>query len=562
MLMESFVATMRNLAPALLLLSVAPTGCGMDVEVSEENISHQIRWTQPPGEIQDCHVFKLDNVRGVEVDRLQVQFPQGSHHVHIYRSNEPTADAQYDCFKGIDWTKWSLVVGAQTEAMDWKLPEGVTIPFEPHQQMLAQVHWLNTTDKTLDWEIDLSFHTTTESVEHLGTVFGVNKRIDIPPGERTRVEQFCPVPAGAKLHAVMGHFHMHGYDYAMQERMPNQTQGQMLYSAPDEPAFQFKTYAPAHNVAPGAGFQFGCSFFNYGDQQITWGSDTKTQEHCNMTAYFSPAEKVSELCVLEPSKLKGLMPAKNEISAGQDLTFAVQLASPESTDLVVDLVSTDAQSLQVPATIKIPKGQTLVSFNAHAVRPGNYEVSAEMNGTKLIRPIRVTGIVVSEVFYNSASGATDGLQWVELANVSNVPLTLTDYSLGAGTADYLSTRLSLASVTIPARGCVVVGGPTSAPENYSPVFALSANLTPDLGLGITQAAGIGLFRTNGLSATSRPLDGVVYGGTNTTLIGPDGQIAPVWPGSAPGGSIKRMTDSVWTKSTAPTPGNCEVLNAL
>jgi hypothetical protein len=33
----------------------------------------------------------------------------------------------------------------------------------------------------------------------------------------------------------------------------------------------------------------------------------------------------------------------------------------------------------------------------------------------------------------------------------------------------------------------------------------------------------------------------------------------VWPGSAPGGSLKRMTDNVWAKSNTPTPGVCEIL---
>jgi hypothetical protein len=94
-----------------------------------------------------------------------------------------------------------------------------------------------------------------------------------------------------------------------------------------------------------------------------------------------------------------------------------------------------------------------------------------------------------------------------------------------------------------------------------PTFALDTDLEPNLELGTTQAAGVGLFVAAGMSATSRPIDAVVYGGTNTTLRGPDGQIAPVWPGSAVGGSIKRMTDSVWTRSTTPTPGVCEVLYA-
>jgi len=554
---------MRHVIPTILLLAVVPTGCGTDVEVLEENIQHQIRWEQAPGEIQDCHVFKLDNARAVEIDRLQVQFAEGSHHVHIYRSNDPEADKVYDCFKGIDWTKWSLLVGAQTKAMDWQLPEGVTIPLEPHQQLLAQVHWLNTTDKTIQSNIELNFHTTEESQEHLGTVFGVNKRIEIAPGQRTRVEQFCPVPAGAKLHAVMGHFHMHGYDYSMQERMPNQTDGQMLYQAPDEPAFEFKTYAPAHNVAPGAGFQFGCSFFNYGDTQLTWGSDTKTQEHCNMTAYYSPAEKVSELCVLDKSKLTGLTPMAQDVRAGQDYPFDIELAAAESTDVMVTLESSDTAALTVPAEIMVPAGQTHITFNARTLRPGNVEVAATLSGARLVTPVRVSGLVISEVFYQAASGGTNGLQWVELANQTDTAIDLSGYSIGAGSSDFMRTQLSLQQVTIPARGCVVVGGPESAPANYMPSFSLAQPLSPALLTGNDGPAGIALFTTSSMSPTARPIDALVYANTTmpSALQGPDGQIAPVWQGATPGGSLRRVSGSVWAQSSLPTPGTCEVLNA-
>jgi hypothetical protein len=549
---------MRYLVPLLLLLSVAPTGCGTDVEVLEENIEHQIRWQQEPGEIQDCHVFKLGNTRHVEVDRLQIQFPEGSHHVHIYRSLEPEADKVYDCFKGIDWTKWSLLVGAQTKPMDWQLPEGVTLPLEPRQQLLAQVHWLNTTDKPIDSQIDLSFHTTEESQEHLGVVFGVNQRINIAPGQHARVQAFCPMPEGAKLHAMMGHFHAHGSDYRVIERMPNQTEGGELYAAADEPAFEFKTFAPGHEIPRGAGFQYECNFFNWGGAPLTWGSDTQTQEHCNMTAYFSPAEKMSELCLTAPSKLS-LTAASPTVRAGQSVTFDAALNAPEQDDVVIALQASDAAALEVPPSVTIRAGQQHASFTARTRRPGSFEISAAMSDERISAPIRITGLVISEVFYNPANGANN-LQWIEIANQADVPLSLAGYSVGAGTSDFMRTRLAL-PMTIPARGCIVVGGPVSSPANYFPTFALAADFNPNLDLGTTQAAGVGLFITSRMSPTAVPVDAVAYGGTNMTLIGPDGQIAPVWPSSDPGGSLKRLSDSVWIKAAVPTPGTCEVLNA-
>jgi hypothetical protein len=549
---------MRDFASTLVLLSVVSAGCGVDVEVATDTHDHQITWQQEPGEIQDCHVFKLGNTSNIEVDRIKIQFPEGSHHVHLYRSNEPEADKVYDCFKGIDWTKWSLVMGAQTKSMDWQLPEGVTLPLEPHQQLLAQVHWLNTTDEPVSEKIDISFHTTEYSQEHLGTVFGVNQRINIAPGQKTKVQAFCPVPEGAKVHAMMGHFHTHGTGYKVTERMADQLDGKQLYYSPDEPSFEFQTYAPAHQVARGAGFEYECNFFNWESRTLTWGSDTQTQEHCNMTVYYSPAESVTSLCLNAPSKLAALTPSSETVRAGQNLTFAIELAAPEVTDVVVALQSSDVQGLTVPASVKVLAGQIHASFVAQALRPGNFEVSASMSDARVVTPIRVGGLVVSEVFYNPATGNQDELQWIELANQSDVALDLSAYTLGAGSTDFTRTRVALPT-TIPARGCIVVGGPVSAPANHYPTFTLATDIEPNLGLGSTKAAGVGIFKAAGMSATTRPVDAVVYGGANTTLRGPDGQLAPVWPGSAPGGSIKRMTDGVWAKSNAPSPGVCEIL---
>ncbi len=555
---------MRDLATTLLLLlTVVPTGCGMDVEDIDGVIEHQIRWTQQPGEIQDCHVFKLDNTTPVEISRLQVQFPAGSHHVHLYRSSEPVADAVYDCFKGIDWKKWSLLVGAQTKPMDWQLPEGVTIPLEPNQQILAQVHWLNTTDKPAESTIDLSFHTTDHSVEHLGVLFGVNQRVDIAPGQRTRVETFCQMPQGAKLHALMGHFHQFGNNYRVTERMPDQNTGKEIYFAQNEPAFEFKLFSPAHPVAPGAGFQYGCEFFNWTGNPITWGSDTETQEHCNMTAYFSPAEEISDLCLLPPSKLNSLTPVEDSVRAGKNFVFAVELAAAEKNDVTVEIEVSDSSAIAAPATVTIPAGQLYGTFSARGLKPAQVEVKASLQGATIIAAVRVTGLVLSEVFYNTATGATNKLQWIEIANQTDVPLDLSDYSIGAGTQDFMTTRLSLPTV-IPAHGCIVVGGPESRPANHSPSFALAQDLSPDLAVGGTQAAGVALFANPvaGMNPNVRPLDVLVYDGENRHLRGPDGEIAPVWPGSGSGGSLRRKSTNAWAPSWNPNPGTCEVLNAL
>jgi hypothetical protein len=552
----------------------------MDNEVAEETLKHSITWTQAAEtEIQDCYTFKLPNIRSAEISRIEVKFPPGSHHVHLYRALEPVVDEHFDCFKGIDWKKWSLVIGAQTEPMDWRLPEGVTFPFEPHQQLLAQVHWLNTTDKPETSTIDLAFHSTTESEEHLGVLFGVNQRVELGPKQQMRTEHYCQLPNGAKLIAMMGHFHAHGNDYRIIERMPNQSAGTEIYYAKDEPSFEFKTFSPARPVAPGAGLQYECGFNNWENFTLTWGSDTATQEHCNMTVYFSPADKTSDMCLLETSKVATLSitPAADSVRAGQDVTFAIELVTAEATDIEVSLASSDPQALAVPRSVKVRAGSKTATFTAQARRPAQVDVSLTHAGARLVRPVRITGLAISEVFY-SKDGDLNDYQWVELANNSNVSLDLSNYVLGAGKMNLRETKFPL-SGTIPAGGCIVVGGKKSDASNGSPLYALAQDFHPDLFAGMQEAAGIGLFNVvrdeNGnivkdsedkpVPAT-RGIDVLVYGApgvVNTVLYDRDGQtLAPVWPGAAAGQSLRRVSDTIWQKSSEVRPGICEVLNAM
>src|SRR5215510_8875346 len=104
---------------SVLLLFAA---CQMEMATTEDTatLRHTLSWHQEPGnEIDDCHVFKLDNVSRAEVDRITVKFPPGSHHVHIYRSDTPDPTDHVDgCWNGIDWLRWHLVLGVQSEQMD------------------------------------------------------------------------------------------------------------------------------------------------------------------------------------------------------------------------------------------------------------------------------------------------------------------------------------------------------------------------------------------------------------------------------------------------------------
>jgi hypothetical protein len=170
-------------------------------------------------------------------------------------------------------------------------------------------------------------------------------------------------------------------------------------------------------------------------------------------------------------------------------------------------------------------------------------------------------LVLSEVVYD-ATGADDGKEWVELANVGGGAAQLGCWSIGSGALNYAYSRVApLPARLVPAGGCIVVGGPTecSGPATNCTV---PQDFNPDLLNTATMGVpGVGLFRQRDVTTTSVPSDAVVYGTGTPMLLSPAGTpfAAPSVAGVTAGRSIERFGPSsanTWRQQATPTPGVC------
>src|SRR5262249_41220436 len=158
------------------------------------------------------------------------------------------------------------------------LPDGITAPIDPHQQLLVQVHWLNTTDAPIDRTINITFGTTLESKVHMGVALGVAKDTGMAPHQKKPVGSWVPLPDGANMVAMMGHFHARGTHYVADIRKQGDSTGRKIYEAQDEQTFEFKQYDPMPVAKNGEGIAYECDFENTLDIPLTWGPDTTKQE--------------------------------------------------------------------------------------------------------------------------------------------------------------------------------------------------------------------------------------------------------------------------------------------
>ena len=164
-------------------------------------------------------------------------------------------------------------------------------------------------------------------------------------------------------------------------------------------------------------------------------------------------------------------------------------------------------------------------------------------------------MLLSELFYD-ASGADNGLEWVELYNPSSTTVILDGLSLGFGGASYATISVALQGVIGP-DSYFVVGGPTSVDANANPHFDQLVNFTPDLQNSGHTADAMGLFDVDValLSASSLPFGALVYGVVNTNgFVDARGQLLAVHVADAPSGhSLERTVDNRWRISSSPSP---------
>jgi hypothetical protein len=548
--------------PSGELTSGGPTGSGA--------ITRTLRWHQDSGaEVLQCHTFKLDNLTSVEVNRIRFQFGGGSHHVHIYRSTEPEADGVVDCSQGISWPRWRLVAGAQTTPLDWQLPEGLTVPLDPQQQLLVQVHWLNTSPAARDEKIDITFFTALATRGHVGVMFGVNKQVAMQPGDRKTLKQWCPLPSGSRLVAMMGHFHTLGRRYSVSMRPRDQIDGgSVIYDGLDENTLVFQSWPTPLPVPSGSGLDFTCEFQNFRNHPISWGADTETQEHCNLATYYFPADEASSFCIKEVDDvgmLAGVTPSARSLQPGQATTVAIRMEPAVEGDTDVALAVSDPTALEAPAVARIPAGQTTGMVKVKALRPvARVSVTASIAGQRTQADLSVGGLAISELMAAPAAGQKGG-RWIEISNTASIPIDLSRYRIGAGRTSYDELRVPMSNI-LPPFGCLLLAEAAGEPlaVGEAAPLPLGAHLLP-LPPGLAGSGGIALLETivgheeSQPSPEPLPLDALVYGtGEGAGLIDSTGQAAPVVKPGVPGSSLARQADGQWRAQLVPTPGICEV----
>ncbi|HEY9720997.1 MAG TPA: hypothetical protein V6D47_03235 [Oscillatoriaceae cyanobacterium] len=269
-----------------------PPGQGVQLTVGPFNVPRMT-------ESQKNFYMKLPVDHDVMVDRIQIFHPQGSHHVSFFKCDHlDVPDHVEDTFDAIAYQDYSLVTGSQSGDIDWKLPDGVGEPFKAHEQLLIQTHFVNAITQVVPngqaWcKINLWFAPSSANTTTLGSYFGINPNLNIPPGSTAACSKDVVlsnfgVNQDVKIIAMTGHFHSRGRTFTVNRLNADGSLGEEIYRSDDWNEPPFKMYDPPIILHKGENLRYTSTFVNNTNITIGFGPHSETQEHSNLFMYFTP----------------------------------------------------------------------------------------------------------------------------------------------------------------------------------------------------------------------------------------------------------------------------------
>lgn len=259
-------------------------------------------------ELQDCYYFRVPT--DTWVHEFQIVMNPGSHHMNMFRVNEPSAGipacvaagdpvcVQHGCWDSLPFQDWGLLVNSQVSTsgsdVDWTLPDGIAAHLTAGELLMLQTHYVNATTQSTEnghGKVIVNFvgMDPLAVTDEMGTMFANNRNIFLRAGQTSSFTSLCTVPSAVTLIAASGHFHSRGTDFTIAIGDPAGNVGPNIYENTvwDNPIFQTYNTNP-QPIQAGGGLVYTCDFFNFEDYDIVFGPHVEFEEHCNVFAFYYP----------------------------------------------------------------------------------------------------------------------------------------------------------------------------------------------------------------------------------------------------------------------------------
>ena len=291
--------------PTAPLLDPPPEGRGMQLKM--------VTTLEPGQEIERVQFFQVPP-GGLYVNREEVRFSPGSHHVLLYRTpytSIPTVDAHgktqdtravLDAPDGgtADWDIDGVVAGAQSAdaapIVDG-LPPNVALKIEGGAVLLMNTHYLNATAKPVSVEARINLWTIPKEqvTQEAGILFFYDPIIRVAPRSTGYAEMTCPVQADITVVNLQTHMHRRGTGGDAFLLAPGGAPPEKIYESDAWEAVPVKKFAPSMPIKRGSWINYHCNYKNNEDRTVLQGLTTR-DEMCMLFGAYYPKDAKTELC--------------------------------------------------------------------------------------------------------------------------------------------------------------------------------------------------------------------------------------------------------------------------
>jgi hypothetical protein len=239
-----------------------------------------------PGEEQTmCVIVDAGNDAAGMLRTIRTHLTEGSHHLIVTKIDQGSEQPDPQPCSAFAHGGDALFIAEKPE-MTLTYPDGAGLPFQSHQLVGIEMHFINyqTGNLMIEGVVDFDLAPNDGSMKEVHLLFDGNTSIAIPPQGQQSIESDHSLPAGAEMFALTSHTHQLGVYASIHKTGPGGDE--LIHESDDWAEPPFDVFDPAMTFAPGEGLHLRCDFVNPTDQTVNFGTSFY-DEMCFLWAHYT-----------------------------------------------------------------------------------------------------------------------------------------------------------------------------------------------------------------------------------------------------------------------------------